>query len=65
VTFRTRTGKEVSSIVKKVTESLLSSFTGQELQLPIHQIFPLAEATDALAMMGRNEHFGKIVLRVV
>ena len=65
VTFRTRTGKEVSSIVKKVTESLLSSFTGQELQLPIHQVFPLAEATDALAMMGRNEHFGKIVLRVV
>ncbi len=65
VTFRTRTGEEVSSIVEKVTQSLLSPFTDQNLQLPIHEVFSLADAADALAMMERNAHFGKIVLRVV
>ncbi len=62
VTFRTRSGEEVTSVVKKVTESLIPSLADKNLRLPIHRVFPLGEAIDALAMMERNEHFGKLVL---
>ena len=29
----------------------------------VHKVFPLAEAREAMAMMERREHFGKIVLK--
>jgi D-arabinose 1-dehydrogenase-like Zn-dependent alcohol dehydrogenase len=29
----------------------------------VHQVFPLAEAREAMATMERREHFGKIVLK--
>ena len=29
----------------------------------VHQVFPLEEAREAMAMMERREHFGKIVLK--
>ena len=29
----------------------------------VHKTFPLAEAREAMAMMERREHFGKIVLK--
>ena len=32
--------------------------------LPIDRSFPLAEASEALAHMKANAHFGKIVLRM-
>ena len=29
----------------------------------VHQTFPLADAREAMAMMERREHFGKILLK--
>ena len=29
----------------------------------VHKVFPLDEAREAMAMMERREHFGKIVLK--
>jgi NADPH:quinone reductase len=64
VTFRTRTMDEVAAIVRGVAADLWRHVESGELRLPIDSVFPLGEAPAALARMARNEHFGKIVLRV-
>jgi alcohol dehydrogenase len=30
----------------------------------VHQVFPLADAREAMAVMERREHFGKILLAI-
>jgi NADPH:quinone reductase-like Zn-dependent oxidoreductase len=64
VTFRTRSPEEVREIVKLMRADLWSAVEAGKLALPIDKTFPLAEVTEALAMMRANKHFGKIVLRM-
>jgi NADPH:quinone reductase len=62
VTFRTRTPEEVREIVRLMRADLWPAVEAGKLSLPIDKTFPLAQVTEALAMMRANQHFGKIVL---
>lgn len=64
VTFRTRSLEEVREINRKMRTDLWEAVEDGKLQLPIDRTFPLSEASAALAHMGANAHFGKIVLTV-
>jgi NADPH2:quinone reductase len=64
VTFRTRTPEEVREIVRLMRADLWPAVEAGKLALPIDKTFPLADVTEALAMMRANRHFGKIVLRM-
>lgn len=64
VTFRTRSRQEVREIVRRVRADLWEALLRGELALPIDRVYPFEEIEDALARMRRNEHFGKIVLRL-
>jgi NADPH:quinone reductase len=64
VTFRTRTVEEVRDVVRAMHADLWPALEAGKLNLPIDKTFPLAEVTDALAMMRANKHFGKIVITV-
>lgn len=62
VTFRTRTKEEVRDINRKMQADLGSALAEGKLSLPISHTFPFTELGSALALMGANGHFGKIVL---
>jgi NADPH2:quinone reductase len=64
VTFRTRSVEEVRVLNARMLEDLGNAIAERRLRLPIDKVFPLAEASAALARMNANEHFGKIVLSV-
>ena len=64
VTFRTRSAAEVREINRAMRADLWDAVERGELRLPIDRTFPLAHAAAALAHMGANAHFGKIVLTV-
>lgn len=64
VTFRTRTTDEISTIGKHMKQDLWGAVTSRQLQLPIAEVFELADIHEALNCMERNQHFGKIILRV-
>ena len=64
VTFRTRSGVEVEEIIAKTIEDLGPALAEGRFSLPIHQEFNLKDAKEAFSMMARNEHFGKIVLKI-
>lgn len=64
VTFRTRSVEEIRAINARMLADLGEAIADRRLRLPIDSSFPLAEAGAALARMGANEHFGKIVLTV-
>jgi NADPH:quinone reductase len=62
VTFRTRTIEEVRAINRAMRADLWPAVEAGKLTLPIEKTFPLAQIAEALAMMGANRHFGKIVI---
>lgn len=62
VTFRTRTKDEVREINRRMMADLSEPLARGELRLPISHRFGFAEVREALAVMGANQHFGKIVL---
>lgn len=62
VTFRTRTLAEVREIVRALRADLWSAVEAGKLTLPIDRTFRLDDITQALALMGANQHFGKIVV---
>lgn len=62
VTFRTRSASEVERIIELTQRDLGDALADGKLKLPIHQTFPLEDASVAFEMMARNEHFGKLVL---
>jgi NADPH:quinone reductase len=62
VTFRTRTKEEVREINRRMQADLGPALTAGKLSLPISHAFAFAELKAALALMGANKHFGKIVL---
>ncbi len=64
VTFRTRSIEEVREITRRTHADLDGAVEAGELSLPIDSTFPLDEAGAAVAHMGANSHFGKIVLTV-
>jgi NADPH:quinone reductase len=64
VTNRTRTPEELNEVTRRMREDLWPAVEAGKLSLPIDKTFPLDRVTDALAMMGANQHFGKIVLVV-
>jgi NADPH2:quinone reductase len=62
VTFRTRSVQEVREIVQAMRADLWADVESGKLHLPIDRTFPLEQASEALAHMRANAHFGKIVL---
>jgi NADPH2:quinone reductase len=64
VTFRTRTPEEVREINRRMRADLWPAVEAGTLTLPIDATFDLAQVAEALARMGANRHFGKIVLRI-
>src|SRR3954469_17805808 len=64
VTFRTRSLAEVRAINRAMRADLWGAVEAGKLSLPIDKVFPLDRVAEALAMMGANRHFGKIVLAV-
>jgi NADPH2:quinone reductase len=64
VTFRTRTPPEVREIVRLMRADLWGAIEAGKLALPIDRTVPLDEIAAALALMGANRHFGKIVVTV-
>ena len=64
VTFRTRSAEEIRALNAKMLADLREGVARRELRLPIDRVYPLERATEALARMAANEHFGKIVLAV-
>jgi NADPH:quinone reductase len=64
VTFRTRTPEEVRAINQAMRADLWPAVEAGKLSLPIDKTFPLDKIAEALAMMGANQHFGKIVITV-
>lgn len=64
VTFRTRGGREVEEIVARTIQDLTPALAEGRFSLPIYREFSLKDATEAFAMMARNEHFGKLILKI-
>jgi NADPH2:quinone reductase len=64
VTFRTRTPEDVRAINQAMRADLWPAVEAGKLSLPIDKTFPLDKIAEALAMMGANRHFGKIVITI-
>ncbi len=62
VTFRTRSIAEVREINRRMRADLDAAVAAGELRVPFDSSFPLDAATDAVAHMRANRHFGKILL---
>jgi NADPH2:quinone reductase len=62
VTFRTRRPEEVEEIVARATRALGPAMDAGTLRMPIDEVFRFGDAAEAFERMGRNQHFGKIVL---
>jgi len=63
-TLRSRPAAEKAAIVASFLEHFGAALEQGRIALPIHRVFPLADAPAAHRMMQASEHFGKIVLRV-
>lgn len=64
VTFRTRSKDEVREVNRRMRSDLEQDVETGRLSLPVDRVFGLDEATEALAHMAANRHFGKVVLAV-
>lgn len=62
MTFRTRTHENIGEIAQRVRADLWSAVEAGAIGLPIDVRMPLEAANEALALMRRNTHFGKIIL---
>lgn len=62
VTFRTRTKEEVREINRRLQDDLGGAIAAGKLGLPISHRFAFKDLKAALAVMGADQHFGKIVL---
>lgn len=62
VTFRTRSVEEVREINRRMRANLEEKIGSGALRIPIDSTYRLDEATQALARMRSNQHFGKILL---
>ena len=64
VSFRTRTIEEYAEVKNAMVEDLGDALAQGEVAPTIDRVFDLAEAQEAQDYMERNEHFGKVILRV-
>lgn len=64
VTFRTRTKAEVREISRLMQADIGAAINDGRLSLPISDVFAFDDLPAALARMGANQHFGKIVLKL-
>ena len=51
-----------AEVLRRANDELGGAIERGEIQSLIDKVFPIEEATQALARMNANEHFGKIVL---
>lgn len=61
-TFRTRSVAEVRAIVEEVRREVWPHVMTGAIAVPVDRTFPLADASQAHALMAGEGHFGKIVL---
>jgi NADPH2:quinone reductase len=64
VTFRTRSKAEVREISRRMLADIGPAISDGRLSLPVSDVFAFSDLPAALARMGANQHFGKIVLRL-
>jgi putative PIG3 family NAD(P)H quinone oxidoreductase len=62
--LRTRPVEQKTAICRAVAETVWPLYAHGTLAPPAYQVFPLAEASAAHALMESGEHTGKIILRV-
>lgn len=65
VTFRTRTPAEISEVIARARAALMPALSNGTLKMPLDEVFRFEDFAAALARMGKNQHFGKIVLSQV
>ena len=63
-TLRTRTPAEKRAIVAGFRAEFGSDLDAGKIRPTLHQVFPLAEASEAHRMLKASTHFGKVVLSV-
>jgi putative PIG3 family NAD(P)H quinone oxidoreductase len=63
-TLRSRSIPEKARIVDAFCQRFGDALAAYRVRVPIHRVFPLAQAAEAHRLMQSSEHFGKIVLRV-
>ena len=64
VTFRTRTRAEIIEINERMLAVLGPAIGEGAFDIPLAAVFPFHDLPQALDLMARNEHFGKIVLKI-
>jgi len=64
VSFRTRSRTEVQSITDRTRADLWEPLCQGRLKLPVDRVFPLQDVAAALEHMRKNQHFGKVILKV-
>ena len=62
--LRTRPVEQKTAICRAVAETVWPLYADGTLAPPAYEVFPLAEAAAAHALMESGEHTGKIILRV-
>ena len=63
-TLRARTVAEKGALAREVQQHVWPLLASKQVQIPIHDTFPLAAAADAHRLMDSSTHVGKIVLTV-
>lgn len=63
-TLRTRSNDEKASIVSGFVERFGAALEAGRLGVVVDRVLPLAEAAEAHRVVGRSEHFGKVILEV-
>ncbi len=62
--MRARLLDEKIAVIAEFAQKMLPMIAAGKLRAVIDRVFPLAEAAQAHALVGTNENFGKVVLRV-
>lgn len=64
VTFRTRTLEQRADCVRRCRDDLWPALAQGRFRILVHRTYAIDEIADAHAAMARDEHVGKLVLRI-
>lgn len=64
VSFRTRNPDEIASVITKAKEALIPALANNQINIPIDAVYPFEKFNEAFDKMEKNQHFGKIILKL-
>ena len=62
--LRKRSSEEKGRILGELVEKVWPKIESGEMKPSIYKVFPIEQAEEAIAVLQRNEHIGKLVLKV-